>query len=402
MFEQFARRGAVFGACLLMTAGTIPPAQGADTEIEALRAEIARLAERLNALEARSSSAVQPAPEPPATRQKAASGLKINGNFRYRYEFIDAEGRPERNRNRLRARVGIAGKVNDTVKAGIQLASGGDNPTSTNQTLDDGFTTKDFGLDLAYVTWAAAANTSITAGKMKNPFHRVGSNGLVWDGDVNPEGVALNFDNGAVFANLAGLYVEERSASDDSLILGGQLGMNVGFENNIDAKVGVGYFAYTNTRGNSPFYDGSARGNSVDAEGKLVNDYRQLELFGELGTQLGDMPIKLFADWVQNTEADQLDTGYAFGVKLGKAAAPGTWDAAWIYQEVERDAVIGTFNDSDFGGGGTDVKGHILKANYSVAKNWTAALTYFLNEIDENIGAEKDYQRLQADLQFKF
>ncbi len=397
------RRLAAAAGCVIVLGVANFPAHAADSEVAALRAEIERLSERLNALEARGSAAPKPAPAPPQkARKKFGEGLKIKGDFRYRYEFIDEDGKPERNRNRLRARVGISGNVNDTVKAGIQLASGGDNPTSTNQTLDDGFTTKDFGLDLAYVTWAAAENTSVTAGKMKNPMHRAGGSGLIWDGDVNPEGLAMNFDNGLVFVNLAGLYVEERSSSDDSFILGGQVGFDTSLANGAELKAGLGYFGYTNTRGNSPFYDGAARGNTVDIDGNLVNDYRQLELFAELGSMLGDMPVKLFADWVQNTEASEFDSAYAFGIKLGKAGDPGTWDAAWIYQDVEKDAVIATFNDSDFGGGGTDVKGHIFKGKYSVAKNWTAGFTYFLNEINENVGAEKDYQRLQADLQFKF
>ncbi len=388
---------------LLVTLLTISPGHAADAEIAALKAEIVRLSERLDALEQRRSESPAPAAvaHKKKAKKKAAGGISVKGDFRYRYEMIDQDGSAERHRNRIRARVGLAGRVNDSVTAGVQLATGGDSPTTTNQTLDDGFSTKDFGLDLAFVTWAASDSAKITAGKMKNPMHRVGGGGLVWDGDLNPEGLALAFSNGSLFVNAAGLYVEERPSSSDSFMLGGQAGINTRL-NNASVKAGVGYYAYTNTRGNSPFYDGRPNGNSVDIDGNLVNDYKLLELFAELRTELGDMPFSVFADWVQNTEVDLFDSAYAFGVKLGKAGAPGSWDVSWIYQDVESDAVLGAFSDSDFGGGGTDVKGHIFNARYSVAKNWIAGMTYYLNEFDENVGAKKDYKRLQADLQFKF
>ncbi len=73
-----------------------------------------------------------------------------------------------------------------------------------------------------------------------------------------------------------------------------------------------------------------------------------------------------------------------------------------MYEDVEADAVIGTFNDSDFGGGGTDAAGHILKASYKLAKGVALAATYILSDVDRFQGTEHDYQRLQLDVQFSF
>ena len=67
-----------------------------------------------------------------------ARGIKLKGDTRYRHELIDREGANQRNRQRLRVRLGLDAKVNDTVSAGLQLATGGDDPRSTNQTLGDG------------------------------------------------------------------------------------------------------------------------------------------------------------------------------------------------------------------------------------------------------------------------
>ncbi len=84
--------------------------------------------------------------------------------------------------------------------------------------------------------------------------------------------------------------------------------------------------------------------------------------------KLGDLPFKVFADFVQNSDASTEDSGLAFGAAIGKAGDPGTWQASWAYQDLEADAVISTFTDSDFGGGGTDNKGHVLKGRYALRR----------------------------------
>lgn len=64
--------------------------------------------------------------------------------------------------------------------------------------------------------------------------------------------------------------------------------------------------------------------------------------------------------------------------------------------------MIGTFNDSDFGGGGTDSNGHMLRTKYAVNKKIFLGGTLFINEIDRFQGTEHDYSRLQLDVEFKF
>jgi len=160
--------------------------------------------------------------------------------------------------------------------------------------------------------------------------------------------------------------------------------------------------SYSNTVGNQPFYDGRARGNSVDIDGNLILDYTQLEFFAELDMKLGDMPFKVFADFVQNTDASVEDSGFAVGAAIGKAGDPGTWQASWTYQDLEADAVIATFSDSDFGGGGTDNEGHVVRGKYALQDNWALAGSLFMNEVDEFAGSPHDYDRIQIDLEFKF
>lgn len=328
--------------------------------------------------------------------------VSFKGDFRPRYESITQDGFPDRDRGRFRIRVGMTVDMDDDVDVIFQLASGGDNPVSTNQTFGNGFTRKDIGIDLAYVDWTPNDEWHVFAGKMKNPMHRAGSHALIWDSDLNPEGVAVAWESGAFFGTAGTYFVEERTLTDDSLLLAAQGGMHFDLGKDRRLTAGAGYYDYTETMGNLPFWIGLPFGNSVDANDRLRFDYNQLEVFAEFETAVGKHPLALFVNYVQNLEVDVNDTGQAFGARIGKADEPGTWQASWAWQELEADAVIGTFTDSDFGGGGTDAKGHAIKAAYVLADHWSVGGALFLNEVGLASGSPRDYTRLQLDLNFTF
>lgn len=341
-------------------------------------------------------------PIPGLAQENWTDSISFNGDFRPRYESIDEDGVASRERGRFRIRVGMTAEVNNDVKVVFQVASGGDNPVSTNQSFDTGFSRKDIGIDLAYADWTPSDEWHVFVGKMKNPIHRAGSHALIWDSDLNPEGVAVAYESGAFFGTAGTFFVEERSTSDDSVLLALQGGMNFDFTDDSELTIGLGYYDYTETQSNRPFWNGQPSGNSVDASGNLLFDYNQLEGFVEYSTNVGKLPLSFFVDYVQNTEVDVNDTGQAFGVRLGKTAEPGTWEASWAWQELEADAVIATYTDSDFGGGGTDAKGHTIKGAYVLSEHWTVGGTLFVNEIDLASGTPRDYTRLQLDLNFSF
>ncbi len=334
--------------------------------------------------------------------------INFKGDVRLRYEMIDLDGAPERDRMRFRTRFGLSATVADDVKFVFQLATGGGNPVSTNQTFDGGFSTKDIGVDLAYIDWKIADGLNFFGGKMKNPLYKAGSVPLVWDSDLNPEGLALSYKSGKVFGTVGGFSVEERSADDDSLLYVAQLGATFSLGDTTSVTGGVGYFAYTNTTGNLPFYNGRAKGNTVELIGTAqpigtyVHDYKNTELFAQFDTTLGGWPLKIYAHATQNNEVSTQDTAYAFGAKLGSAKKDGEIEFSWTYQDIEADAVIATFNGSDFGGGGTDVNGHLLKAKYAISRKIILGSALFINNVNRFQGVERDYSRLQLDVEFKF
>ncbi|MDX1563586.1 MAG: putative porin, partial [Gammaproteobacteria bacterium] len=327
-------------AVSMLIAGTVAAQPGANDDA-ALRSEIAELRERLDELESRAS----------VDDGGSGSRLDWSGQLRYRHETINDDASTERHRHRIRARLRLDADLSDDLTAGFRLSTGGGNPVSGNQTLDGGFTRKDIGFDRAFFSWDATENVTLTGGKMGNPMYRAGGNQLIFDNDLNPEGLALGYEGDRVFANLGGFWVEERSGTDDAILYALQGGYNGMIGNNAELTVGASYYNYQDTQGFVPFYLGDPQGNTLDGFGNLLNDYDLVEIFAELGVEAGGHPLTLFAHVVENTEADDFETGLAFGAQWRDASAPGQWEASWVYQDLEADAVVATFTDSNFGGG---------------------------------------------------
>jgi hypothetical protein len=237
---------------------------------------------------------------------------------------------------------------------------------------------------------------------MANPFFRPGNHHLIFDSDLNPEGLALRYGRGNWFLNYAGLWVEERSAADDSILLGGQIGYRDTFDNGMRLTAGFSYYDYRNAQGQIPFYDGAGRGNRLDVLGRYSTGFNEAELFGELSLKAGDHPISVFADYVTNTAANAADRGFAVGGSLGELSRAGTWRVGYAYQDLEANAVVATFTDSDFAGGGTDGKGHVVDFSYALRDRWVLGFRYFLNKRGADVGNERDYNRLQADMSFSY
>lgn len=339
-----------------------------------------------------------------------ADNIKVSGDIRLRNENIDQDGKEGRNRTRLRLRVKADAKINDQVKAGFRLASGESDPVSTNQTLDEGFSSKSIVLDRAFVIWEpeALGGLAITGGKMANPM--VLGQDLVWDGDLNPEGVNFNYAAGIIDLNAGYYFVEERSSDDDTSLVGITAAADLGGEG-LDINIGAGYFLYDNIKGYDLIVADDAFGNStVDTTDPVTgdvtssvyaSDYALLEGFASIGFNAG-IPVTIYADYVVNNDAEtDADTAYQFGISLLKAKNPGEFAFDYNWRSVEADAVFASFTDSDFGGGGTDAEGHRISGKYKISKNWEAAATYFINELGTD-GSGVDYNRLQLDLVGKF
>ncbi len=340
--------------------------------------------------------------------------IKFGGDFRYRHESIDDEtGVTQRDRNRIRARLKIQAEINDEWDTYFRIASGSsDSPTSTNQTLgdsdSDSFSSKDIWLDWAYADYHPESidGLNIKIGKMATPFYKVAKHQLIYDGDLSPEGGAATYSfdlNDSTSAKIAGgaFWLRERGTDADTSIFSIQGLLKHKFASGNHILGGVSYYDFGNIQGQT--LDGiGAKGNTLAGDDSYVNDYNILEAFGEYGFKLGDAPATVYGAYINNTSATTSDdTAWIVGAKYNKAKKPGSWEASYNYRDVEADAVVGGLCDSDFIGGGTDGKGHVLGFKYQLAENTQAALHYFINEKNASTTGD-NFNLLQADLIFKF
>jgi hypothetical protein len=337
-------------------------------------------------------------------------------------------------------------RVNDTIRGVLGLATGGPDPRSSNQTLTDTSSRKDFELDLGFVEWQPNAQWRVTAGKQRYAWTRTPS--LFFDGDINPEGIAVNYTQGNFFA--AGYYhwLSERALSfsnvttgapADSMVYGAQFGWRSEVAPGVRLTLGAHYQDYGGVQGYNPFFGGSSFGNTTTTSATvcrrgiatcLASDFDVLQLFADVTATVADRPLRGFVDLAQNTAAenspvtgDKLDTAYAVGFTYGAAANPRSWEFGATYQLVEKDSLFGQFIDSDFGDGNTDSKGLVLRGGFVPARNWILNATLFLNDLGNDVPSsvtvfaptatnpnatasrtvfDRDYKRLQLDLNFRF
>jgi len=382
-----------------------------------------------------------------------ATKIKARGDIRYRSENIwtervagsgstaVVEDAADRYRHRVRARLGFDAKVTDTVKATLLLATGGDDPRSSNQTLGSQSSRKSIGLDMGYIDWNFMSGANAVLGKQAWPQWRPGTS-MFYDGDYNPEGGSVKYEQGMLFGSAYGWWLSEQwNANDqgensDGNVVGAQLGLKFPLLGG-ETRVAVNYsdcgacqdqtsILYANNgNGNTtyrvPVTTTVGQTNTTPAV-TVVNttqanylryDYEILELAAETGTTLFDLPFSVWAHYANNLADDvEYDTAYAVGASLGRASNPKTWLAAVWYENRDADALFGQFVDSDFGDGRTDSEGFVFRGAYAPVRNFNVTGTYFLNTINKDrapvtgtgfaIGEDLDYDRLQLDLNYRF
>ena len=398
---------------ILLTCNLPASATVTDAEFSQLRADLLGLLERVETLEAENrelKASSEKVMRQTAEKSSWSDSITLKGDLRYRYENIDAERSDTRERNRIRARAVLIANPADDWEVGIGIASGDDDPVSTNQTLGGSASTKDVRLDLAYFKWHAKPGLNVIGGKMKNVYHRAGDHSLLWDGDLNPEGLAITFERDKLFFNTGFNFMESDTKSNSSDIVYGAQGGFHGTTGFGHLVAGISYFDL-GIKGRESFFGDADDffGNTFRCTDptaltgcEYLNDFEEVEIFAQLATSVGDMPLSIFADYVKNNAADDLDTGWAAGFTLGSANTHNAWELGYVYQDLEADAVFGLTTDSDFGGGGTDASGHIFKGSWAFSSKWKVAFTYFLNERNMDVGVEEDYDRIQIDTAFKF
>lgn len=341
-----------------------------------------------------------------------ASRVNISGDMRFRHENIDQDtsNGVKESRQRIRARLKVSAKINDEVDAGFRLVTAG-GKTSSNQTIEGSFSGKGIYFDRAFINWHPdfAKGLTATFGKFRQPWYNVSSAGLIWDSDVNPEGVALEYKTkvGSVNVAATGGYfiledgdtiqgaVNNNSSSDDLNMYHAGISASMKLSDAIKATLGSNAYIYNKETQialkSSSQSGGLSAGSSFDSTNLEI-----YEVAGKVDINTGFQPIYVYGQYAINAAAtnESQDTAWlaGFGTKYG----PFKMD--YNYRDTQEHAVADTFNDSDFNAGGDNARGHKVKLSYKISRNFSAAAAYFAAE-----GYNGDNtDTLQLDLKAKF
>jgi hypothetical protein len=320
-----------------------------------------------------------------------AANTVVSGDIRVRNENTSVENQdPERaqDRQRVRARVAVVSQVSPDVEAGVRVASGNSNDArSTNQDLNNYFTKKDLWLDRAYVNYhpTEVPGLKIIGGKMAQPW--VSEDEMIWDADVNPEGIASLYSHkiGAVdlFGSTGAFTLKDNvdgngvQFTDDLRLISGQLGVRFTVAENWKFTLGGSVYHY-HLDGDAAPVAPPAVPLGLTANGNTTSQFQLYEGFGQLDVTGLPVPLTFYGQYVKNPSANgpqsDEDMGWLAGFKTK------IWNVSlnYNYRDVQRNAVVGAFTDSDFANGFTGSRGSKFQVQYPISKNFMFSTTYFM------------------------
>jgi len=279
---------------------------------------------------------------------QTAPGLRFNGDFRLRYEYTTrGNGAPNIDKEVVRFRAGITYPLRDylTVRARIATGSPGD-PNSTDITLGQFVDDLAFSVDLASVE-LNRPRWGLVGGKFINPLL---STELLWDGDVNPQGLSGRVTVGKagnVTGTLTTLYfvVDQQAADTGSDMAGAQFALKAKAGARWQVTAAVGYYDYR-IRSLALADAGDIRGNRVAPGGaRYLSDFDLLDALVTADyTGFGErFPLRVVGDYVHNSGANDLNTGWAADVYVGRVTRPGETRWRYGYAVAETDAILAAF-----------------------------------------------------------
>lgn len=334
-------------------------------------------------------------PFDPVTEETETSTLRSYVDLQLRGDHVTGlpGGRDDLDRGRSRLRFGLDWWLGERVElgAGLRLAAGSDS-NRDNRRNNDNERSNGIGLDRLVLNWRLGEHGRLSLGK---DAYGLELSPLLWDPDLRPAGIGYehavpigDFDRVLL---RAGWHAGQHLYGDRSRIAAGQVAWRL---REGDVRSTSLLLSLLDFRGlDRQVGQGLTRTNRV-VGGRLVSDYRILDLQFVAGTQWAGRPLRAGLDLARNLGADDLRNAARFDLRLGDSAEPGAWELGYAVQRIQRDAVPAAFNDDDWWFP-TAVRGHSLWAGYALSSHWRLRLHGLVETRD---GLDHSTRRLLFDV----
>ncbi|MBN1622253.1 MAG: putative porin [Endomicrobiales bacterium] len=347
--------------------------------------------------------------EEPGKTLSWVQSMKIGGDLRFRYQNEDRSTyRRERARIRFRLQ-GEAMPVKDWLVA-WGFATGGTDPRSTNQTLDNGFETKAFNLDYAYGSFKGVKGLNIKTGKIpvKKAIKTHGD--LLWDSDIAVEGIAAGYMSDSkklrFFGNVDYLIMDYADNGNDPSMTVVQPGVIIQINDGVKLELNAAKYILSGHK-NAPAFAASANAGASNTltGGSYLYDYNCMSLGFNLTF---DNPYfdksAFFGEYVSNPDPSEENTGLLAGIVFGaeEIKSYGQWQAKAVYRSLGKDAWMDWLSDSDARDGRTDTAGPEFVFTYGLAENVTLGVDYYISGEAKEEAGDKKCDLGQLDLTYKF
>ncbi|MEO8349431.1 MAG: putative porin [Acidobacteriota bacterium] len=283
--------------------------------------------------------------EEPPPRPK----FRLQWEALFRYDSIyHLRVRPNIERGRFEVRPEVAFLPSDRFTVAVRAVGNlGTDENSANARNFDNYRSDGVTLDRWYVEARPGAWT-ILAGSFGVPLV---STEMLWDRDVQTPGAAVSHQiaTGASTLTLtAGGFYGPQREGDRSRILAGQAVWRGGDVNRFAIEAAGSYWDFDLDELRSHY----VRQNSSEAYAggqRFRSGFRIADLLVRVRFPALRQPVTLSFDGVHNFEAsDGNRSAFEGAIVLGSVGTPGTWRGFYMYQYVERDAVVGAYNTDDW------------------------------------------------------
>lgn len=300
-------------------------------------------------------------------------------------------------RTRGRGRIGGLWHAMPTLDFGaaIELAAGSDS-NDYNRVNNDNERSDSANLDQLFLRWRAGEATSLLFGKAPFPFEL---SPMVWDEDLRPAGVSVDhsfalgdFDR---LQLVAGYFAGQHLYQDDSRIGAIQLAWR--WHEGAPTR-GAAILSYLDFSDLGQLTENGLARSNRRVNGRLVSDYRLLDLQLLGHTELGAWPFEVRLDLLRNLGADDEADGARGAMILGDRRRANGWEFGFAYQRIQRDGAMAAFNSDDWWFHSA-VRGGMPWIGYGLDEHWNLRLAGFHERRD---GVNEFTNRVLLDLEARW